>query len=157
MSATPCRLQKGQLFDSFDDFKSALDDWAVQAKFSHRAKKSNPLTSQWTRYMNTRFERKQTAQALFDSDNGDDYTEFALKTLCESLENSQHRRVYLADHGHGQVHSFSGNNYVYCRSYKANESLGARKNAKNAKDREHLLNYWTGVEIRQLDIRNQAC
>jgi len=37
------------------------------------------------------------------------------------------------------------------------ESLGARKNAKNAKDQEHLLNYWTGVEIRQLDIRNQAC
>jgi hypothetical protein len=33
------------------------------------------------------------------------------------------------------------------------KSLGARKNAKNAKDQENLLNYWAGVEIRQLDIR----
>jgi hypothetical protein len=29
------------------------------------------------------------------------------------------------------------------------KSLGARKNAKTAKDQEHLLNYWTDVEIRQ--------
>jgi hypothetical protein len=34
-----CPLHKGQLFDSFDDFKFTLDDWAVQAKFSYRAKK----------------------------------------------------------------------------------------------------------------------
>jgi hypothetical protein len=61
--------------------------------------------------MNTRFERKQTASALLDSDNGEIYTESALKILAESLENSQHRRAYLANHEHGQVHSFSGNNY----------------------------------------------
>ena len=45
MSAAAPSLQKGQLFDSFDNFKSALDDWAVQAKFSRRAKKSNALAS----------------------------------------------------------------------------------------------------------------
>jgi hypothetical protein len=28
MSAAACPLHKGQLFDSFDDFKSTLDDWA---------------------------------------------------------------------------------------------------------------------------------
>jgi hypothetical protein len=41
MSAAPDSdwpLHKGQLFDSFDDFKLTLGDWAVQAKFSYRAK-----------------------------------------------------------------------------------------------------------------------
>jgi hypothetical protein len=69
------------------------------------------LDALWTRYTNIRFERKQIAPTLLESDNGEIYTEFALKILAESLENSQHRRVYLADHEHGQVDSFSGNNY----------------------------------------------
>jgi len=43
----------------------------------------------------------------------------------------------------------------YSQAKVTDESLGARKNAKNAK--EHLLNYWTGIEIRQSDIRNRAC
>jgi hypothetical protein len=60
--------------------------------------------------MNTIFERKQAAQTRLD--NGEIYTELAPKTLAESLENSQHRRVYLADHEHGQVHSFLGDNYI---------------------------------------------
>jgi hypothetical protein len=47
--------------------------------------------------------------------------------------------------------------YVQSPAKVTDESLGARKNAKNAKDQEHRLNYWTGVEIRQLDIQNQAC
>jgi hypothetical protein len=38
-------LQKGQLCDSFDYFEFTLDNWAVQAKFSHRTKKSTPLVS----------------------------------------------------------------------------------------------------------------
>jgi hypothetical protein len=44
--------------------------------------------------------------------------------------------------------------YVQSPAKVTDESLGARKNAK---DQEHLLNYWTGGEIRQLDIQNQAC
>jgi len=43
MSATTdsdCPLRKGQLFN---DFMLALDDWPVQANFSHRTKKNNPL------------------------------------------------------------------------------------------------------------------
>ena len=70
------------------------------------------LDALWAHYMNTRFERKQTTQALFDSDNGEDYTKFSLKTLTESLGNSQLRQVYLADQSHGQVHNFSGKNYI---------------------------------------------
>jgi hypothetical protein len=69
------------------------------------------LDALWTRYINIRFERKQTAPALLDSDSGEIYTEFALKIIAGSLENSHHRRVYLADHEHDKVHSFSGNNY----------------------------------------------
>lgn len=60
--------------------------------------------------MKTRFGRKQTAQPLFGS--GEIYTELALKTFTGSLEVSQHCRIYLADREHGQVHNFSGNNYV---------------------------------------------
>jgi len=72
----------------------------------------NLLDAVWTRSMNTRFERKHTAQALLDLDNGKDYIDFALKMLAESLESSQYCRVYLSDHYHGQVHSFPGNSYI---------------------------------------------
>ena len=45
-------LREKQLFDSFDDFKFALDNWAVQAKFSHRTEKSTPLVfSKVCRYL----------------------------------------------------------------------------------------------------------
>ena len=70
------------------------------------------LDALWTRFMITRFKRMQAGYALLDSGNGEDNTEFDLKTLAESLENSQHRQVYLANLSHGQVHSFSGDSYI---------------------------------------------
>jgi hypothetical protein len=47
--------------------------------------------------------------------------------------------------------------YIQSPAKVTDDSLGARKNGKNAKDQEHRLNYWTGVEIGQLDIQNQGC
>ena len=48
--------------------------------------------------MNARFERMQTAQALLDSDNGEIYSEVALKTLSLHLlvDLSRNRMNFLS-------------------------------------------------------------
>jgi hypothetical protein len=70
------------------------------------------LNGIWHRVMDIRFKRLQDAKQKIAECPGQLSTDFALASLKESIEFSQHRLVQVADMLHGSVVSFSGERYT---------------------------------------------